>query len=316
MTRWKSITVETRREAVDALSHFFTERGALGMAHNERLFGPDGDPADPLPPPDEVTRLTAYFPWETDLHSVKREFLDFLPVLAESFGMETGAFISAAEITDFGWAEKWKENFKPVRIGKRITVKPSWEPYTPAPEEVVLTIDPGQAFGTGTHETTQMCLRFLEEAFNDSPAPHRVLDIGTGTGILGIAAARLGASFTLGIDVDPVGVEVAGENARNNGVEDRFHTATTPLSCVEGRYDLILANVLAEILSDLKQEITARLEPGGKLVLSGILSAKSDSVAKEYEAIGCRFVAKKEEGQWAALLFRRKRATACVPSRK
>ncbi len=309
MTRWKSITVETRREAVDALSHFFTEHGALGMAYDERLFGTEGDPADPLPPPDEITRLTAYFPWEADLHSVKRDFLDFLPLLAESFGSEPGTFISAAEITDFGWAEKWKENFQPRRIGKRITVKPSWEPYSPSPEEVVVTIDPGQAFGTGTHETTQMCLQFLEEAFDETPAPRRVLDVGTGTGILGIAAALLGAPLTLGIDVDPKGVEVAGENARNNGVEDRFHAATTPLSCVEGTYDLILANVLAEILSDLRQEIADRLEPGGKLILSGILSEKSDWVAREYEAAGCRLAGRKEEGQWTALLLQRERMT-------
>ncbi len=305
MTRWKSITVETRREAVDALSHFFTEHGSLGMAYDERLFGTEGDPADPLPPPDEVTKLTAYFPWEADLHSVKRDFLDFLPLLAESFGAEPGTFLSAAEITDFGWAEKWKENFKPSRIGKRITVKPSWEPYSPSPEEVVVTIDPGQAFGTGTHETTQMCLQFLEEAFDGTPTPLRVLDVGTGTGILGIAAALLGAPLTLGIDVDPTGVEVAGENARVNGVEDRFHAATTPLSCVEGRYDLILANVLAEILSDLKQEIADRLEPGGKLILSGIISEKGDWVAKEYEAAGFRLAGRKEEGQWTALLLRR-----------
>lgn len=305
MTRWKSITVETRREAVDALSHFFTEHGSLGMAYDERLFGTEGDPADPLPPPDEVTKLTAYFPWEADLHSVKRDFLDFLPLLAESFGAEPGTFLSAAEITDFGWAEKWKENFKPSRIGKRITVKPSWEPYSPSPEEVVVTIDPGQAFGTGTHETTQMCLQFLEEAFDGTPTPRRVLDVGTGTGILGIAAALLGAPLTLGIDVDPLGVEVAGENARVNGVEDRFHAATTPLSCVEGRYDLILANVLAEILSDLKQEIADRLEPGGKLILSGIISEKGDWVAKEYEAAGFRLAGRKEEGQWTALLLRR-----------
>jgi ribosomal protein L11 methyltransferase len=305
MTRWKSITVETRREAVDALSHFFTEHGSLGMAYDERLFGTEGDPATPLPPPDEVTRLTAYFPWEADLHSVKRDFLDFLPLLAESFGAEPGTFISAAEITDFGWAEKWKENFHPRRIGKRITVKPSWEPYSPSPGEVIVTIDPGQAFGTGTHETTQMCLQFLEEAFDGTPTPRRVLDVGTGTGILGIAAALLGAPFTLGIDVDPKGVEVAGENARINGVEDRFHAATTPLSCVEGRYDLILANVLAEILSDLKQEIAALLEPGGNLILSGILSEKGDWVAKEYEAAGCRLAGRKEEGQWTALLLRR-----------
>jgi ribosomal protein L11 methyltransferase len=304
MTRWKSITVETRREAVDALSHFFTEHGSLGMAYDERLFGTEGDPADPLPAPDELTRLTAYFPWEADLHSVKRDFLDFLPLLAESFGAEPGTFISAAEITDFGWAEKWKENFQPRRIGKRITVKPSWEPYSPSLEEVVVTIDPGQAFGTGTHETTQMCLQFLEEAFDGAPTPRRVLDVGTGTGILGIAAALLGAPLTLGIDVDPKGVEVAGENARINGVEGRFHAATTPLSCVEGRYDLILANVLAEILTDLKEEIAARLEPGGKLILSGILSEKGDWVAKEYQAVGCRLAGRKVEGQWTALLLR------------
>jgi ribosomal protein L11 methyltransferase len=310
MTRWKSITVETRREAVDALSHFFTEHGALGMAYDERLFGPDGDPADPLPPPDEVTRLTAYFPWETDLHAVKRDFLDFLPVLARSFGADPGAFVSAAEITDFGWAEKWKEHFKPRRIGRRITVKPSWETYSPAPGEIVLTIDPGQAFGTGTHETTQMCLRLLEDVFDAAPAPRRVLDIGTGTGILGIAAARLDASFTLGIDVDPKGVEVAGENARNNGVEDRFQAATTPLSCVEGRYDLILANVLAEILVDLKQEIADRLEPVGTLILSGILTEKSDWVVKEYGDVGFTLAGKKEEDQWAALLLRRERDAA------
>src|SRR4030067_3788872 len=105
-----------------------------------------------------------------------------------------GSFGSAAEIADFGGAEKWKENFKPRRLGRRITVKPSWEPYAPFPGEVVLTIDPGQAFGTGTHATTRMCLQFLEDAFDSSPLPLRVLDFGPRTGILGIAAGRLGAS--------------------------------------------------------------------------------------------------------------------------
>ncbi|MGE5664206.1 MAG: 50S ribosomal protein L11 methyltransferase, partial [Deltaproteobacteria bacterium] len=154
MTRWKSFTVEARREAVEALSYFFTTHGALGMAYDEQLFGPNGDPADPLPAPGDPTKLTAYFPWEADLHAVKREFLEFLPVLAESFGTATGEFVEATEITDGGWAETWKEHFKPSRLGRRITVKPSWEPYAASAEEVVLTIDPGQAFGTGTHETT------------------------------------------------------------------------------------------------------------------------------------------------------------------
>ncbi len=305
MTRWKSFTVETRREAVDAVSHFFTERGALGMAYDERLFGPEGDPAEPLPPPDERTRLTAYFPWEADLHSVKKEFLAFLPVLAESFGSEPGSFVQAAEITDFGWAEKWKEHFKPKRVGRRIVVKPSWEPYSASPEEIVLTIDPGQAFGTGSHETTSMCLELLEEVFDGPRSPRRVLDVGTGTGILGIAAARLGAIGVVGIDVDPKAVEVAGENARKNGVEDRFHAATSPLSSLEGPFDLVLANIIAEILVDMKQEITARVPPGGGVVLSGILVEKSEWVETEYEAAGCRLTGKKEDGQWTALRFRR-----------
>ncbi|GAB4364973.1 MAG: 50S ribosomal protein L11 methyltransferase [Deltaproteobacteria bacterium] len=308
MTRWKSITVETRREAVDAVSHFFTTQGALGMAYDERLFGPEGDPTDPLPPPGEVTRLTAYFPWDTDLASLKGEFLGFLPVLDESFGPDCGSFVSASEITDLGWAEKWKEHFKPQRIGKRITVKPSWEPYRAGPDEVVLTIDPGQAFGTGTHESTRMCLRLIERLFSSGDPPARVLDFGTGTGILGIAAARLGAARTLGTDIDPKAVETANENARINGVADRFEAGNTPLLDIRERFDLIAANILAEILVDLKREIGALCDPGGRLILSGILSEKRAWVAGEYAAQGFRLEDRLEEGPWTALLLRREAA--------
>ena len=305
MARWKSITVETRREAVDAVSHFFTTQGALGMAYDEQLYGPDGDPADPLPPPDEVTHLTAYFPWDTDLASLKGEFLEFLPVLDESFGPDCGSFVSASEITDLGWAEKWKEHFRPQRIGPRITVRPSWEPYQAGPDEVVLVIDPGQAFGTGTHETTRMCLRLIERLFGSASPPKRVLDFGTGTGILGIAAARLGAEDTLGTDIDPKAVETAGENARINGVADRFRAENIPLLSIRERFDLIVANILAEILVDLKREISALCTPDGRLLLSGILSEKGDWVLQEYATE--RFFPEEriEDGQWTALLLRR-----------
>ncbi len=305
MTRWKSFTVEARREAVDALSYFFTSRGALGMAYDEQRFGVDGDPADPLPAPGDPTKLTAYFPWEADLPTVKREFLEFLRVLADAFGTASGAFVEATEITDCGWAEKWREHFKPSRLGRRITVKPSWETYAASPDEVVLTIDPGQAFGTGTHETTRMCLRFIEDAF-DAPAPPRsVLDVGTGTGILGIAAAMLGARRVLGIDVDPKAVETAGENGRINGVADRFEAAVTPLARLGEIFDLVAANVLAEILVDLKGEIAARCAPGGAILLSGILTEKSAWVAQEYAEAEWRLAGQRDDGQWSALLLRR-----------
>lgn len=305
MTRWKSFTVETRREAVDAVTQYFLAHGSLGMAYDERLFPPDGDPADPLPPPEEVTKLTAYFPWDADLHDLKRSFLEFLPVLAESFGPGAGSFVSASEITDFGWAEKWKEHFKPGRVGKRLVVKPSWEPYECAPGEVAVTIDPGQAFGTGTHETTRMCLQFVEEAFELDPPPSSVLDIGTGTGILGICAALLGASRVLGIDTDPKAAEVARENAAANGVADRFESTFLPLSTVEGKFDLVLANIIAEILIDMKREILDRCAPGGLMVLSGILTEKSGWVTDEYRIEGARLLGRRTDGQWAALLFRR-----------
>lgn len=305
MTRWKSFTIETRREAVDAISHFFLDHGSLGMAYDERLFGPDGDPADPLPPPEEVTKLTAYFPWDADLHVLKKAFIEFLPVLAESFGQDTGSFVSAAEISDFGWAEKWKEFFLPRKVGRRLVIRPSWEPYEAADGEVVLTIDPGQAFGTGTHETTRLCLQFIEDVFEAGPLPRRVLDIGTGTGILGIAAARLGAGFTFGIDTDPKAVEVAGENARINGVADRFDATFNPLSTAEGTYDLVMANIIAEILIDMKSEIIARCTGGAMLILSGILDEKSGWVEDEFRSEGLRTIGRKTDGQWAALLMRR-----------
>ncbi len=305
MTRWKSFTVEARREAVDALSYFFTTHGALGMAYDEQLFGSSGDPADPLPAPGDPTKITAYFPWEADLHTVKREFLDFLPVLSESFGTAPGEFVEATEITDCGWAETWKEHFKPSRIGRRITVKPSWESYAASPAEVVLTIDPGQAFGTGTHETTKMCLRFIEDVFDAPLPPRSVLDVGTGTGILGIAAAMLGAQRVVGIDVDPKAVETAAENARINGVAGRFEAAVTPLGRLDETFDLVAANVLAEILADLKHEVAARCAPGGAILLSGILSEKSEWVAQEYAEAGWRVDGRRDEGQWSALLLRR-----------
>ena len=310
MTRWKSFTVEARREAVDALSYFFTTHGALGMAYDEQLFGPDGDPADPLPGPGDPTKLTAYFPWDADLGAVKREFLDFLPVLAQSFGRATGEFVEATEISDYGWAERWKEHFKPSRLGRRITVKPSWEPYEASPGEVVLTIDPGQAFGTGTHETTKLCLRFLEDVFEGPAPPRTVLDVGTGTGILGIAASMLGAERVLGIDIDPRAAETARENGRINGVTGSFRADVTPLSRVEETYDLVAANVLAEILADLKAEIGARCAPEGALILSGILVEKGDWIAREYDEAGWRLAGRRDEGQWSALLFRRKGGAA------
>jgi ribosomal protein L11 methyltransferase len=305
MTRWKSFTVEVRREAIDAVTQFLMDRGSLGMAYDEQLLGDTGDPADPVPTLPDETRLTAYFSWETDLWALKRAFLEFVPVLADSFGRNIAAFVDAAEITDSGWAEKWKEHFRARKVGRRIVIKPSWEELRPEDGDVVLTVDPGQAFGTGTHETTRMCLRFIEDVFDLTPPPAAVLDVGTGTGILGIAAALLGAGRVLGVDTDPVAVEVAEKNARLNGVERTFRSAGTLLSRIDDTFDLVLGNLIAEILVDLADDLVARCAPGGHLVLSGILTEKAGWVAEEFLRHGATRVGVAEDGQWAALLLRR-----------
>jgi ribosomal protein L11 methyltransferase len=305
MTRWKSFTVEVRREAIDAVIHFLMDRGALGMAYDEQLLGSSGDPADPVPEPPEVTRLTAYFPWDTDLWNLKQLFLDFLPVLTESFGETPASFRDATEITDSGWAEKWKEHFHARKVGRRIVIKPSWEEIQPGSGDVVLTVDPGQAFGTGTHETTRMCLRLIEDVFDLSPAPRAVLDVGTGTGVLGIAAARLGAERVLAVDTDPVAVEVAERNAALNGVSGVFRSEGTTLAAIDERFDLVLGNLIAEILIDLAADLVARCTAAGHLVLSGILREKTDWVTEEFARHGATHVAQASEGQWTALLLRR-----------
>ncbi|HWS15091.1 MAG TPA: 50S ribosomal protein L11 methyltransferase [Candidatus Methylomirabilis sp.] len=305
MTRWKSFSVQTRREAVDGITQFLVAHGSLGTAYDEQLLGAAGDPADPIPPPPEVTRLTAYFPWDTDLHALKQAFLDLLPVLSESFGPGPEAFSDATEITDTGWAEKWKEHFHARKIGRRIVIKPSWETVVAGEGEVVLTVDPGQAFGTGTHETTRMCLRMIEDVFDLSPAPREVLDVGTGTGILGIAAARLGATRVLAVDTDPVAVDVAGKNAEGNGVAAVFRADTTPLPAIPGTFDLVLGNLIAEILIDMAADLVLRTAPGGHLILSGILAEKSGWVIEEFGKNGASPVAETVDGPWAALLLRR-----------
>lgn len=305
MTKWKSFSVDTRREAVDALTRFLVDCGSIGTAHDEQILSPEGDPADPVPPPPEVTRLTAYFPWDTDLHVLKADLEAFLPTLDEAFGPGAAAFAGATEITDTGWAEKWKEHFKPVSVSRRLVVRPSWEPYEPTAGETVLVIDPGQAFGTGTHETTRLCLQILDDLYASGEGPRTMLDVGTGTGILGIAAAKLGASGVLGLDNDPLAVEVCAENAAVNGVAAVFRAEVTPLGKAEGSFDLVVANIIAEILVDLKDALLARLAPGGRLLLSGILDEKSGWVCGEFEAEGAALVEERRAGQWAALLLRR-----------
>jgi ribosomal protein L11 methyltransferase len=197
------------------------------------------------------------------------------------------------------WLDAYKKYFKVTPLGARLVIRPSWEPYTPAAHEVVVTVDPGRAFGTGTHESTRLLMQVLDRRVRGG---EQVLDVGCGTGILAICALALGAERALCVDVDPDAVEVTRENAELNQVSERVRAATTPIEEVEGRYPLVLANIQASVLVPLAEPIAARVAPGGLLMLSGILVGQESDVVAAYAAFTLE--ESPQEGEWIALVLK------------
>jgi ribosomal protein L11 methyltransferase len=196
------------------------------------------------------------------------------------------------------WRDGWKAYFKPLRVGERFVVRPSWEPYEALPADLVITLDPGQAFGTGTHETTQLLLGALS---GHVEAGARVLDVGTGSGILAIGACLLGAAHVTAIDMDPLAVSATLENAEANGVSDRIAASDTDVSQVSERFPLVLANIEARVLVPMAAVLSERVAPGGKLFLSGLLQPDMERMLAAYAHM--RVLKQLEAGDWRALLL-------------
>jgi len=212
---------------------------------------------------------------------------------AEAGGGEVRSGLSRLDEQD--WSQTWKLHFQPLRVGERLWVLPPWEPI---PEgAVAVVIEPGMAFGTGGHATTELCLQGIVEFLRERPGAS-VLDVGCGSGILGIAARKLGAGRVLMIDNDEVAVRVAEENAARNGVPE-IEVAGTPVGEVSDRFPLVVANILAFTLIDLRDEIAPRVEEGGELLLSGILADQAEDVVRAYEGAGLRHLQTRTLGDWA-----------------
>jgi len=206
------------------------------------------------------------------------------------------------------WAEVWKAHFKARKVTSRLVVRPPWEEYASGPDELVITIYPAMAFGTGRHPSTLLCLKALEEVWGRAlpadPKPWQVLDVGTGTGILALAAARLGAGV-LAIDVDPEAVAAALENVRLNALEERVWVEATPLSSLRQQFALILANLTAPDLLDLAESLAARLLGGGALIISGFLREDRRALENRFLALGLKGAEFLTEEDWGALILRR-----------
>lgn len=307
--KWLEIKVNAKAEAIDAITEILYEFGASGVAIDEpidyeamkidNLFWDYIEPQEGEQ--DKESSVSAYFSEaEAELEKKIQGIKDKVQQLPE-FGLDIGSGkIEIKEIDQIDWETSWKQYFKPVHITDRIVVKPQWEEYLPQEDELIIHIDPGMAFGTGTHETTSMCIKAIEK--NLEPG-YSILDIGTGSGILSIAAVLLGAKEATGVDLDPVAVEVANENIEINGLSDKINILHGDLlTLIEGQFDMVVANIIADaILILLDSDVKSFVKDKGLFICSGIIQEKEDLVVEKLKGKGFEIKEINRDGEWVCI---------------
>lgn len=291
---------------VDAIAEYLVELSGNGVGIDNLVL--DTFSLDTLEE-SAVKTVSAYFQADDTLKERIREIEAYLAANGPSFAGFVYRKPSVTLITEEDWSSSWKEHFKPLRIGKRLVVTPTWENFSPTAGDVVLELDPGMAFGTGTHPTTMLCLSVLERLLSGSgegePQFQEVLDVGTGSGILSIAAAKLGVRRVTAVDIDPEAVRVAKDNCSLNGVTSTVTVSDTPLARICGDYDIVLANILAEDLVRLAPQLVERLKPEAFLILSGILIEKEELVKEGFANRNVTLTEVARENEWSCLVYRR-----------
>jgi ribosomal protein L11 methyltransferase len=279
--RYPYLHVAVTAAEVELVSSLLFDLGALGLEERDSstlLKSQAGD---------QTTTLVASFEDDAAANAAQTELSGRWPAQLE-------------HVVGDAWRDGWRAYFKPLRVGERFVVRPSWEPYEAAPDDLVITLDPGQAFGTGTHETTQLLLAALPGHVESGA---RVLDVGTGSGILAIGACLLGAAHVTALDVDPLAVTATIENAHANDVSDRIAASDTSVAELTERFPLVLANIEARVLAPLAAVLTERVAPGGKLFMSGLLQPDMAQMLSAYAHM--RVLKQLEAGDWRALLLQR-----------
>jgi ribosomal protein L11 methyltransferase len=310
---WCEAIVHTTSAGSDLVSDWMIRFGAAGTEIVDRADVPDPakpgvywelyDPKMLAAMPEDVL-VKGWFIQNEQLRDTLSNLRAQLTELANgdadiSFGALT---MEMKNVADEDWAENWKRYYKPFRVGGRLVVKPSWEAFDPMPDDLVVELDPGMAFGTGTHETTGMCMELLEMFLRPGD---RVMDVGTGSGILAIAAARLGAQSVLAVDIDPDAVKVASENVKHNGVSERVRVVQGDLVKSEAiPCELAVANIVADAICMLCGPLKRHLTAGGLLICSGIIRERENDVLAAVQSEGYSVVKRATRGEWVALCLR------------
>lgn len=291
MKRWWVLSFHIPKELADPISNFLMEQGAAGVEEIEEGF--------------EGERLKAYFPQDGEEKRVLRSLRRYLNSLQNIHPEFPQIEVKTGSIPEQDWGENWKKFFKPHRVGSRFVVKPPWARVRLKKDEIPIEINPGMAFGTGTHATTQLCLKALEKRLKKRGLS--VLDAGTGSGILSIAACRLGASEVWGIDIDRIAVKNARENVTHNEVSDRVRIRQGSIGSISKKFDLVVANLDVKSLKRTRRALIRHLKKYGMLILSGVLEKEEERVRQYYNGTGLlEWIETDREGEWVCLTFKKR----------
>ena len=310
---WLEVTVRTNTAGADMISELLISAGAKGTSIEDR-FDAFSEPTDAtqwdlidpsvIEKMDEDTLVHAYFPAETTSRETIESLRARLAALTpEWLGFDAGKReLEIANVREEDWAENWKKYYKPFRVGRHLVVRPVWEKYEPQAGDKIISIDPGMAFGNGTHETTSMCLGLVEDYIKPGDT---VLDVGTGSGILAIASVLMGAQSALGIDLDPVAVRVANENIERNGLSGRVHAQVGDLvKGIDTQADVVFANIIADAVIMLSRAVRAHMKPGGVFICSGIILEREQDVLDALSEAGFTVDRIEHRGEWSAIAAR------------
>ena len=302
---WKKVSIKTNEKTGDLISSVLVDAGASGVEIKGGLIPKTkGDEYGEDIKSDPETTIIAYYGesgFEETLNKIKLSLL----TLSESSGTDKGSLeLSVDEVEDKDWNENFKKNFTTFRAAGNIIIKPTWEKYDKAPEEIVIEMDPGMAFGSGVHETTKMCLQLLQK-YKPENKGWSLMDVGCGSGILGIAGAKLGAGTIISLDYDSVSVEVTRENAERNGVELEAIQSDLLENAQLYKFDIVFANIIADIIIRLNGSVKEYMKNDAVYIISGIIDDRLDDVLESLKINGFRVMETLKMADWRALAVRK-----------